>query len=396
MIELPTLYSKNAAGRVILWRVSTHEDIVIMEHGVINGKPATTRTRSKPTNVGRSNERNGVAQAEFEARAAWQKKLDEGYFEDIPAAEQTTVYLPMLAHPIKKMVRVKGVQVEKRREIHWPCHAQPKLNGLRALATRKQIVSRQGTLWSIPHIKEHVDIFIEDGEMLDGEVYAHGTPLQMLNSLIKVNRPESLALSYNVYDFPKIEGKEGLEWSKRWMSLVERFTAYEEICREKGCEPVIKLVPSTVVESEEQIKALEKVILANGYEGLILRRMDGLYHFNQRKDCLLKWKQFTDEEFAIVDMTSRMLIKNGTETNICDVCICRNNQTEATFKVVPIGTEAQKAQYWTEREKYIGKYMVVRFLERSVDGIPQGNPVGLAFRLDEDMPMDDEPDMWSN
>ncbi len=393
-IELPTLYSKNATGRVIAWEVYSQGDIVVTAHGVLGGKMAENKTRVKPTNVGRANERNGAQQAEFEARAAWQKKIDEGYQETVGQAETVMIYLPMLAHPVRKKVRVKGELVEKRREIHYPCHCQRKLNGLRCLSTTKSLTSRQGTVWDIPHIAEHVAMFLDDNEILDGEVYAHGVPLQMLNSLIKVNRPESLVLRYHVYDFPRIENNEGLIWQERWMKLVERYTAYESACNAQQKEPIIKLVESFVVETEEQIKALEKIVIAEGYEGLILRRMDGNYHFNQRKDCLLKWKNFIDEEFEVLDMTSRTLIKDGTEVEICDVCICRNNLTDATFKVVPIGTEKDKEEYWKDRENRIGRRMLVRFMERSMDGIPQGNTVGVCFRLEEDLPIEEE-EMWN-
>jgi len=395
-LELPTLYSKNAKEKTIQWTVHTESDVVVMSHGVLGGKMNVTRTRSKPTNVGRSNQRLGPEQALFEAQAAWTKKKDEGYFETIDEAQNVTVYLPMLAHPIVKKTRKKGVIVETRREFSYPCHVQRKLNGLRCLARTKSLLSRQGTVWNIPHIAKHVEMFLSgDNEMLDGEVYIHGVPLQQLNSLIKDNRPESAALTYPVYDFPIICGDECLPWRDRWEMLIRRYSEYELKCRDYKVTPVIKLVETFLVHSEAEIKVLEAQAIAEGYEGLILRSLVGLYRWNTRCDNLLKWKQFTDDEFKVIDMLSRTMIKDGREFEICDKCVCQNNTTDATFKVVPVGSNEQKEEYWKNRDAYIGRRLVVRFLERSMDGIPQGNPVGVAFRSEDDMP-NEEPDMWDN
>lgn len=376
--------------------MGTDNDLVVMSHGVLGGKQVVTKTRSTPTNVGRSNERNGVQQAEFEAKSAWTSKRDEGYFEVISEAESSIVYLPMLAYPIVKKIRDKsGKQIEKRRKFSYPVDVQRKLNGLRCLASHKQLLSRQGTVWNIPHIHEQVKQMIDPREMLDGEVYCHGLPLQQHNSLIKDNRPESAALEYHVYDFP-INVAGAKTWLERKDVLMHAFTVYQQRCADLKIQPVIKLVETLQCVKEEQVKALEKIVLQEGYEGLILRKLDGLYYWNDRKDCLLKWKFFQDCEFDVVDMLSRDLIDPDTHavTSICDVCICKNNTSEKTFKVVPIGSMKQRAEYWTNRESLIGQRLVVRFLERSVDGIPQGNPVGVAFRLPEDG--GDEADMWEN
>ena len=96
-IELPTLYAKSAAGKVVQWTVGTQGDCVVMEYGQLGAKLVTTKTRCQPTNLGRSNARDGKQQAEFEAKAAYQKKLDEGYQETIQLAQTKKILLPMLS-----------------------------------------------------------------------------------------------------------------------------------------------------------------------------------------------------------------------------------------------------------------------------------------------------------
>ena len=78
MIELPTLYSKDAKGKLIQWRAWNEGDVIVVEHGQVGGKQTQNRDRAQATNEGRSNQRLGIEQAEFEARARWEKKVKQG------------------------------------------------------------------------------------------------------------------------------------------------------------------------------------------------------------------------------------------------------------------------------------------------------------------------------
>lgn len=395
-LELPMLYARGKGDRILQWRVSTDNDLVIMENGILGGKMNVNTTRSKPTNVGRANQRLGPDQARFEAQSAWQKKRDEGYFETIESAKTEFVLLPMKAYPLIKKLKRKGETVEVRRDIFYPCHAQRKYNGLRCLGTHDKLLSAEGVSWNLKHIRQHVNILMQGDKdvIIDGEIYIHGVPLQTLNSLIKDYRePESLALEYHLYDLPMISGDKSLPWEERWKILHALYSDYLHACHEQGLVPCIKLAETIWIENEAQIVAFEKIVIAEGYEGLIIRMLQGVYAFNDRVEWIIKWKRFTDAEFLVIDAKSRELIKDGKSIIICDKFVCQNNMNEKTFECVPMGDETQKVKFWTDRAYYIGKRMTVRFLERSVDGIPQGNPVGRAFRLDEDLPPA-EPDMW--
>jgi len=413
MIELPALYSKDAKGNIIQWRVYTSDDVVVTEHGRVGGKQAVNRDRAKATNVGRSNERLGEAQAEFEAEAAWTKKKKQGYVSTIAEAKTAQVILPMLAHPLEKKSRnSKGIMQVKRRAIEFPCDLQRKLNGLRCLAIVNQdgsvaLKSRQGTVWEyLEHVEVAVASFAQLGDILDGEIYLHGVPLQTLNGWIKNGSDPEVAplraqLEYHIYDLPSHGGT----WEERWRELQYRYVTYVQ---EKGVptrasgeafsvnDGPLRLVGTEVANNEADIKDFAAKAVAGGYEGVIIRQRGHPYTFGKRKDALIKWKDFMDEEVLVEDMLSREYFEaSGESYPICDKCVCRNNQSEATFEVVPLGTIPEKRKMWEERGSYIGKRLIVRFLERSVDGIPQGNPVGMSFRLEEDLSEDaDDLAMW--
>ncbi len=391
MIELPTLYAMRLDGKIKQWCVHTENDVVVMTHGSMGGKQTESRTRSLATNRGRSNERLGPEQAVFESQAAWQKKKDEGYFESVDAARTTRVFKPMLAHSAYVTRTKGGVKSKELRPLKFPMHAQRKLNGLRCLATNKKLVSREGIEWNLPHIQVEVAKILKDGEYLDGEVYIHGVPLQTLNSLIKDYRaPESLALQFHVYDFPQ----DNAVWVDRYDRLRTKLEQYRDV-RANFVSSTIQMVDTVLVDNMGDIAALENVAVElEGYEGLILRQWEKPYVWAGRCDSLLKWKRFTDMEFLIIDVLGRELIKGKESTWICDKFVCQNNMNDHTFEVVPKGTEATRAEYFKNKDQYIGQRLMVRFLERSVDGIPQGNPVG-SFRLPEDTP-GEETEEWTS
>ena len=396
MIELPTLYCKDAKGDVVQWTVSTDSDMVVVSHGMLGGKQITHRYKAEATNVGRANMRTPVQQAEFEARSAWSKKIDQGYFDDINTARTAVVLLPMLAQKVKA------------KNIKFPLSAQRKFNGLRCMAIvgadgDVSLMSRGGKEWNIPHIAELVGRLGVAGDIFDGEIYVHGLSLQVINSLVKNEAKDArLALQYHLYDMPRVAGDASLPWEQRWQILHDRHKEFwhgsSRTFSKTDLTPRshIQLAETRTVTSEDEIKAFEELSIAEGYEGLILRLHGYPYAFGlERPKWLMKWKRFQDNEFEVVDARSRLHDVNGSVMTILDVFVCRNDINEATFEVVPKGSLKQRATMWLEKDKYVGKKLIVRYLERSDAGLPQGNPVGIAFRLDEDVPVS-EAEMWND
>lgn len=378
-IELPPLYSRDRKGALLVWRVYTVNDLCVTEHGKVGGKQTVHKDRCKPMNVGRANATTGETQAHSEAQSAWTAKVKEGYQTTIEAAQSTKIYLPMLAHPREK----NG----KQRAVLWPCWAQPKFNGLRCLAfvespTEVKFISRQGTEWTtLSHIGAELLLIGKPGDIFDGEVYVHGVPLQTLNSYIKKMQPATLSLQYWVYDMPRAEGQEDGVWEDRWAELQRRMATLPPTAS------AIKLSPTWLVRDDAEVRdVFEAQTQTHNYEGLILRQTGRLYEFANRTDSLLKVKPFQDSEFKVVGVVDREYFPadGGPSYPIVDKYVVANDLTDTTFEVVPKGSMEYRHQLLQENK--IGEMLVVRFLERSKDLIPQGNPVGLCFRLQEDQP----------
>lgn len=395
--QLPILYAKGSKSKSVLqWRAWSTGCTVFFEYGDVGGKLQTSHYDAEATNVGRANQRDPVAQAAFEARSAWDKKIkSDGYYPDIDEARNSEVILPMLAHRYDK----------QSKKITWPnVDAQFKYNGLRCLARctdpgEIQLITRGNERWELPHISAACASVMVPGDLLDGEVYIPGISLQQIASLAKRYRPESLALQLFLYDMPQSDGKI-YEWKERRDNLCALFEA--KIAKTKVSHitgfigKTLCLAETVHVKNTDEARVFERKAISLGMEGVILRNWGGGYRYNYRSYDVQKLKNWQDSEFKVIDAKSRVYVNSGTgeKTTIVDVFVCRNNLNDNTFEVVPRGDIATKAEYWTNKEKYIGERLMVRYLERSDDGIPQGNPTGWGFRLDEDT-APEEPDMFA-
>jgi ATP-dependent DNA ligase len=395
-LELPPLYIRDAAGKLLKWMVHTEGSHVVIEHGTIKGKMKKIVVPCGATNLGRANQRLPPEQALFEAKSNWDAKIQEGYCESVDEARDRIVYLPALAHPLIQRKTRGGKKIETHREVLYPCSAQRKLNGLRCLAHVQdgavEFTSRVGIHWQIPHIARDVLTIGRNGDWFDGELYIKGMALQNINSLVKDYRPESEALEYHLYDMPMAEGQADGIWEDRWRTLQERMPKDTSITNAWN----IRIVETRIVHTFEEVIAFETLAIDEGYEGLILRKHGHTYAWNVRSDNLIKYKRFQDAEFMVVSATSRTLVDPETraETEILDCFSCLNNQNDAHFEVVPRGTMKDRKRMWETAADYVGRRLTVRFLERSEDGIPQGNPVGIGFRDEADLAEGGEQSMW--
>jgi ATP-dependent DNA ligase len=213
--------------------------------------------------------------------------------------------------------------------------------------------------------------------VLDGELYCHGATLQTINSWIKKNRPESMQIEYHLYDMPEQPGLEEVIQKDRTAAL-EKFFA-ENLALTK----YIKLVPSHVVNSDEEVMQWHDYYVGLGYEGGIVRNMDAIYDYGHRSANLAKVKVFDDAEFKVISFSNgeglyadcvkwRCVTKDGVE-----------------FDVNPKGTLEQKREWLIEAEQYIGQMLTVRYMGFTEKGIPK-IAVGIAFRLEGDLPSAEE------
>jgi DNA ligase-1 len=368
----PLLYHKAKGGDLRQWQVWTEGCEIVTEYGSVGGKLQEARKTATPKNVGRSNETSPEDQAELEAAAMHKHKLERKYSESKEGAAETLA-LPMLAHPYEK----------KAKKFVWPGHAQAKLDGVRCIASRRgdgkiMLTSRQGKPWFIPHVQAELAGWLPDEMVLDGELYVHGESCQRVTSWAKSAdpngrsyKPESLALVYHVYDVPTVEGCEILTWEERADELYShRMTWSDHV----DCVPIVP------VADEGELWLAHGKFIGDGYEGAILRGLQGQYLWGYRSAELLKVKKFQDAEFRVIDARDGKGKMEG-----CVVWACENDLTDAAFECTMKVTMDERRRMYEARDQYIGSMLTVRFFDRTDDQIPRF-PVGIVFRDAIDLP----------
>jgi DNA ligase-1 len=390
-LSTDTLYSLDKEGRIRQFTINLLE-VVNQAHyrietytGILNG-----RTQRRITNIykGKVN-RTSVEQAFLEYRSLVKEKLDEGYktktdlqikamcesidivgYEDNIKelfklldikynTDRIWLPLPMLAHTFKK----------GEKHLKYPCFAQPKLNGVRCLASydteTSEIIlrSREGMIYEVPHISEQLKAYLKfnQGVILDGELYKHGKKLQEISGAARGKDTEKEWLEYHVYDIVHTI----LTQEQRATYLADI-----ELHMPTTSENKVFTVSNVEIATKKDLMQFHNECVAMGYEGAMARNTLGLYTPSFRSNDLLKIKMFEDEEFEIIGAeasTANTIYVIDPETF---VFILKNNTDDQTFKCKPTGTGAMKIAWWKNRVELIGSKVIVRFQERSKDNIP--------------------------
>ena len=148
-------------------------------------------------------------------------------------------------------------------------------------------MSRGGKKWECcDHIVRQLEPILPKDLILDGELYIHGATFQEVTKLVKKWRPESEDVVFHVYDVPR--GGHVGPWNDRFEDLEALVEAFEE------CDS-LEVVDTHLANNEYAVYELQSQFLEEGYEGAIVRELDGEYRLGNRSNKLLKVKNFMDK-----------------------------------------------------------------------------------------------------
>jgi DNA ligase-1 len=273
---------------------------------------------------------------------------------------EDSVYKPMLA-----------VDCGPVEALTFPLIASPKLDGVRAVVGDGTLLSR--SLKPIPNARVQT-IFYGLPVGLDGELIA-GSPC----SPNVYRRTMSMVMSEDV----PIDGL------KLWLfdyQMEGPFTArYERLkvavseLKRRGAQ--VELVPQVVVNSLDELLALESEWLAAGYEGAILRRADAPYKHGRstlKEGFLLKLKRFVDGEARVLSVVEHAHGGVGA-LRVRDV------QTGAEFEIGTGFTVADRETLWAARQN-LRRWPLVKYKHSPTGAkdLPR-HPVFLGFRSNLDV-----------
>ena len=373
MTALPTLYKKTSTGATQFWSVLVDGDTIVTEYGQVGGAVQTSKdVIVAGKNVGKKNETSPAQQALAEAQSQWDKKLKKGYAQNRAAAEAgetdaviTGGIFPMLAHRFD----------QHGDKLKYPCYVQPKLDGHRCLAV---VEGGRVTLWSrtrkpilsVPHIVAELEAMgVEDGTVLDGELYNHEyrDRFEDLTSVIRASSPKEncTIVQYHVYDV----AYSSLTQAARTRWIGENLN----LRRGRDATHIVPVVTDTVSDEDDLMLAFNR-FLSLGYEGAIARNAEGAY-VNKRSHDLLKIKEFLDSEFACVGVEEGRGKLAGHA-----IFVCRADGG-GEFRAKMTGPLDDLRRYWVDPGLAVGKQVTVKYQGLSKYGIPRF-PVALRIRND--------------
>lgn len=357
-LHLSPIYQRDKTGKVRIWSIEIgydgdHSAAYRVHSGLFDGKVVvSTWKKALGKNIGKKNETSSLEQAHFEAASKYKEKLDEGYFRDIGQIDDARPFEPMLAVTYDKVNFERIV------------FSQPKLDGIRCIATRHGLFTRTGKkIVAVPHIWTAIaSIFEKEPDLvLDGELYNHDLKdnFNKITSAVRKTKPSAEDLKecaeiieYHLYDCVSPQVNDYMERMELLSTLVAYF----------GNQNILQ-VDTSPVTSQEDADALYADYIEEGFEGQMFRYNDAPYE-NKRSKNLIKRKEFLTDEFKVVSIeegegnwsghikTFKCVKEDGTEFGAG----VRGNQ--ATLKML---FEQKRAPDWA----------TVRYFTPTPDGIPR-------------------------
>ena len=253
----------------------------------------------------------------------------------------------------------------------YPFGATPKIDGIRAIIRNGKLVSR--TLKPIRNIQicKALESVLPEGA--DGEIVTNLTNLQQTTSdVMTASKPIK---HFMYYWFDLVGSKPYLER----MAFLNEHTLPET-----SGFTIVKLQP-TIVKNEQDIIEFETDVLRKGYEGVILRTLDGDYKYGRstlREGYLMKLKRFTDTEAEIVGV-EELVHQDGTKGNTLG-CFVAQTPEGVEFKIGTGFTQEQRDDFWKIRKSLPGQFVKYKYFDMSIKTAPR-HPVFLAMRDSIDM-----------
>lgn len=345
---IPTIYKRTSTGKIQTWTIDIDGNKYRTVSGQQDGKKVTSEwTVCAGKNIGRSNETTPGAQALAEAKAKLQRKLESEYKLSIDDVDSIDFKTPMLANEFKAD------------EVEFPVYAQPKLDGMRCIASVNGLLSRKNKpIKSSPHVSEALaKIFKEHPELeLDGELYNHELKdnFDELISVVKQLKPTEADLQkskeyirYYVYD---------IRDSK--LNFAKRTALLKKLVKRINSEYIV-FVETAAVTTKEELDSLYNFWLEEGYEGQMIRT-DTPYEF-KRTNALLKRKEFITDEFEIVDVIEGKGNRSGMAGKVVFKLHKPTTDGKETCEANPKGGFTFYKRLLKQREYAIGKMATIEF-----------------------------------
>lgn len=381
------LFKRNAKGEPISWGITDLGNSFRVDYGAVGGHSHSEtiyKTHSKTDEIAariKAKRKEGYKEIS-ELKDGGPDHLDNvvsliNYLNTYLPKNNTTsdgFVLPMLAKVLKDDSPFKGTYYS----------GQYKINGVRCIIGAEanstdlfkpislRYWSREGTEWTdklswmddvlLPAIKDDLlDMMIEEGACLDGELYIPGYKVNEINSFVKnTNLPQHKQLQYWCYDL--LVNNMSYNYRSRFLTdNVKRLRyVFDSIENHLNNKSQFVLLPDKIVDDYNDAVRYRNSFIKLGFEGLILRNPEAEYQFGKRNQSMFKFKMIDDGKFEIIDIVSE-----GSKRENLGKLILKNDINEECFECTINGSHDYQESILINKNQYIGKYALVEFRERS-------------------------------
>jgi DNA ligase-1 len=266
----------------------------------------------------------------------------------------------------------------------YPCLASVKLDGIRAVVRDGIVYSRSNKPIPNRYVQKtfsHLNYF--DGELIVGEPtnqFCYRTTMSGVMS--EFGEP---IVGFYVFDHIQYPAE---PFFRRNALIVPDSTQ------------VVRL-NQRLIHTFAELEEFEEKMLTLGYEGLILRDSMAPYKMGRstvREGCLLKLKRFADSEFVVVDFKERMHNTNEAKQDERGYTHRSSHQEgkirrgdlgalvvtdgEVTFDCGSGFCDAERAEIWANKAKYLNKIAKVKYFLKGAYDVPR-HPTFLGWRTEE-------------
>ena len=393
-----TLYKRNAAGKPLVWSGEEKDGRLEIRYGLVGGTMHVENIVVTKKNVNELQSRVNTKRKEGYKELSELKdslsddaiKIAENAYTQLndakPLIYVLNTYLPKYSTTSEGFVLpmlAKVLEDNKPFEKYGTMLGQWKIDGLRCIigATDKSddlfnpitltYHSRTGEDWTnkmcwmdeilLPKIsKELLDMMVEEGACLDGELYIPGYSVNDINSFVKNTQlAQHYKLQYWCYDIccenMSAETRRKFRTEQFVVPAIDFKTKDEHLNNKEQ----LVILPTVDVINLDYAIFRRNSFIDLGFEGLILRSPNAEYQFGKRNQAMFKFKKVDDGKFIIVDITSEH------KRSDLPLFVCRNDINDELFECSINKPQDVQREILVHKEKYIGKYMQVEFRARS-------------------------------
>lgn len=258
----------------------------------------------------------------------------------------------------------------------YPAYADPKLDGVRCIATvkRKQVVlmsRNEKQFLNYKHIEDELMSLphgVYDGEITCGHFQELQTTVHRKNDI-----ELSKSAKFTIFDTQDEFASQHVRTSSLYALHAEVIKTLESVQFNYG----------RVVDNENDLTAFYECCLRDGFEGVMVKNLHARYEFKRSKNWLKLKPTHTVDMRVIEAIEGR-----GKYVGNLGALRCEGFSSKSSFPCeVKVGsgfTDEQRTDLWSKRKQLLGKVIEIKYQEQTLEDSSLRFPVFLKFRPDKD------------